>query len=299
MATDAKIGFIGIGNMGGPMAANLIKAGFDVTVYDSDKRRLADFTKTHGGTAAGSLAELGKGADIVIAMLPTGPIVRAVLLKEEGGALAGSLAEGSIVVDMSSSEPVGTTELAAALAEKGITLVDAPVSGGIPGAAAATLSIMIGGDDEAIIARVMPLFDAMGKNMFRTGATGSGHATKALNNFLAATNFAVAAEAVILGRKFGLDPKLLTEIIQVSSGRNTAIDGAIPKQVLNGKFAAGFTIGLMAKDVKITGDMARDLGADAPLSQFMAALWEKARDTLGADADFTAAYKAWADANGL
>jgi len=143
------------------------------------------------------------------------------------------------------------------------------------------------------------LFEAMGGNMFRTGPTGSGHATKALNNFMAATNYAVAAEAVILGRKFGLDPKLLTEIIQVSSGRNLSIERSIPGHALNGKFAAGFTIGLMAKDVKITGDMAKDLGADAPLSQFMAAHWEKARDALGPDADFTAAYKAWSDANGL
>ena len=299
MATGAKIGFIGIGNMGGPMAANLIKAGFDVTVYDSDKQRMADFAEDHDCAVAASLAELGKGADIVIAMLPTGPIVRGVLLEEEDGALSESLAKGSIVIDMSSSEPVGTKELAAALAEKGITLIDAPVSGGIPGAVEATLSIMIGADDEAVVAKVMPLFEAMGKNMFPTGATGSGHATKALNNFLAATNYAVAAEAIILGRKFGLDPKLLTEIIQVSSGRNTAIEGAIPKQVLTGKFAAGFAIGLMAKDVKITGDMAKDLGAVAPLSQFMAAHWEKARDALGADADFTAAYKAWSDANGL
>jgi 3-hydroxyisobutyrate dehydrogenase len=299
MATADQIGFIGIGNMGGPMAANLLKAGFDVTVYDTNSERCIAFARRHGCAGAGSLAELGKAADIVITMLPTGPIVRGVLLEEDGGALSGLLARGSLVVDMSSSEPVGTQELAAVLAEKGITLIDAPVSGGVTGAVKGTLSIMIGGGDEDAVARVMPLFEAMGGNMFRTGPAGSGHATKALNNFMAATNYAVACEAVILGRKFGLDPQLLSEIIKVSSGRNLSIERSIPAQALTGKFAAGFTIGLMAKDVKITSDMADDLDADAPLSRFISARWEKARDALGVDADFTAAYKFWSDENGL
>lgn len=299
MAQDEKIGFIGIGNMGGPMAANLIGAGYAVTVYDINPAQVEKFAADHDGTAAPSLAEVAANADIVITMLPTGPIVRSVVLEQEGGALAAGLGDGGVIIDMSSSEPVGTRELSVALAGQGITLVDAPVSGGIPGAEKGSLTIIVGGDDEAVIGRITPLLEVMGDNIFRPGPVGSGHAVKALNNLLAATNFLIASEAVLIGRKFGLDADTIVDIINVSSGRNSATLGSLKNYVLPRTFDLGFTAELMAKDVKIASDLANDVDVPAPVAKSVADLWAAARDRIGGATDFTAAFKAWEEDAGL
>src|SRR5262249_26946649 len=146
MASETRIGFIGIGAMGGRMAANLARAGYDLAVHDVDRAKAERFTQSHQARAAASLADLGRGSDVVIAMLPTGPIVRRVFLQEEDGALARSLAAGSVVIDMTSSEPTGTRELSAILAKRGVALIDAPVSGGITGAEQGRLVMMVGTD---------------------------------------------------------------------------------------------------------------------------------------------------------
>ncbi len=277
MAEHASIGFVGIGAMGGHMAANLIRKEFPVTVYDIDRGRQERFAQSHQCRAATSLADLGRDISTIITMLPNGHDVRHVLLTAEDGALTKALAEGAIVIDMSSSAPAGTRELAARLAARGVTLVDAPVSGGTRGAEAASLTIMVGSDDKAAVERIRPILGAMGQKLFETGGAGSGHAMKALNNFIAGTNFLAAAEALVIGRRFGLDPAQMTDIINQSTGRNFCDRAPVVRQhVLTRKFATGFQLGLLAKDVKIAADLAEDLQAYAPVAQMSCDLLARA-----------------------
>ncbi|MEQ8699046.1 MAG: NAD(P)-dependent oxidoreductase [Bauldia litoralis] len=293
MAESPHVGFIGIGNMGWPMAANVAKAGLPLTVYDANPDASKRFADEHGCTAAGNLADLGAAADIVVTMLPTGPIVRAVMLDADGGGLAPHLAAGAIVIDMSSSEAIGNRELGAILAQKGITLIDAPVSGGVPRAEDGSLAIMIGGDDEDAIAKAEPVLSTMGGKLFRTGGLGNGHAMKALNNYVAAAGFTAAAEAMIMGQKFGLEPATMIDIINNSTGRNFNTELPIKDHVLTGTFATGFQLGLMAKDVKIAGDLGESIDIEAPLSRLVRDLWADALGALGPTQDFTAAIKRW------
>jgi 3-hydroxyisobutyrate dehydrogenase len=293
MSEKMRVGFVGIGNMGWPMAANLTRAGFPVTVFDSDRDRTGRFAAAFGATAAASLAALGRSAELCVTMLPTGAIVRQVLLEDEKGALAAALPKGAIAVDMSSSEPTGTQALGKALAGRGIALVDAPVSGGVPRAEAGTLTLMIGSDDDAAIARATPALQAMGQQLFRTGPLGSGHAMKALNNYVAAAAFIASTEAIRVGRRFGLDPAVMIDIMNVSTGRNFNSEMTIKQHVLSGAYGTGFQLGLMAKDVKIAADLAESIAIEAPLSRLTRAMWSDAREGIGDRADFTAAVKHW------
>ena len=299
MPEQATIGFVGIGAMGWHMAGHLARKQFPVAVYDLDRERQERFTASHQARSASSLADLGRDISTVITMLPTGRDVRHVLLTAEEGALNSALKPGSIVIDMSSSDPAGTRELAETLAVRGVTLVDAPVSGGTKGAEAASLTIMIGSDDKAAVERVRPILLAMGQRLFETGGSGTGHAMKALNNFIAGTNFLAAAEALVVGRRFGLDPALMIDIINQSTGRSFATENAIKLNVLTRKFASGFQLGLLAKDVKIAADLAEDLRAHAPVSQLSRDMWARARDRIGATADHSAAIRYWEMLNGV
>ncbi len=287
-AAALRIGFIGIGNMGWPMAANLVKAGYRLTVHYVDPDRCARFAADHGGAAATDLAALGGAADVVITMLPNGQLVRDVMLT-----LVDSLAPGAVVVDMSSSDPVGTRELGALLARSQVTLIDAPVSGLVDRARNGTLTTMVGASDEAALERVKPILACLGERLFRTGALGCGHAMKALNNLVAATAFTATAEALIIGQRFGLDPQVMTEILNVSTGRSFHSDVSFPAQVLNRRFASGFALGLLAKDVGIAADLGDSVGADAPLAQLVRRLWAEGRDEVGADQDNSAIIKRW------
>jgi 3-hydroxyisobutyrate dehydrogenase len=284
-----NIGFVGIGNMGVPMAANLVRAKFSVIAYDTAAERARRFATEHASKAASDPAELA-AADIVITMLPTGRDVRQALL--EGDGIATHLKAGSIVIDMSSSDPVGTRTLGQELAEKSVALVDAPVSGGVPRAKDGTLAIMIGGAPETI-AKVKPVLSAMGNRLFEVGQLGNGHAMKALNNFLAGTNFAAAAEALRVGQQFGLDPAVMMDVINASTGRSFAAENLMKQHVLSGAFATGFALGLLAKDVKIAADLAEAIGEDAPVGRLVAELWAGARDALGPERDHTEAAKHW------
>ena len=259
----ARVGFVGIGNMGWPMAKRILGAGFPLTVYDTDGGRVGRFAAETGSTGAASGAALAGAADVVVTMLPDrrrGPRGAA----RRRAASRATLARGTVVVDMSSSDPNGTRELGRALAELGVALVDAPVSGGVPRAEAGTLAIMIGGEDEAAIARVRPVLETMGAKLFRTGPLGSGHAMKALNNYVAAAAFAATSEALLVGQRFGLEPAVMVEVMNASSGRSFNTDVVFPEHVVGGKFGTGFALGLMAKDVGIAADArARDRGGGA------------------------------------
>jgi 3-hydroxyisobutyrate dehydrogenase len=202
---------------------------------------------------------------------------------------------GTIVVDMSSSEPTGTRELAAMLQQKGVVLIDAPVSGAVPRATTGTLTIMIGGDDAAAIERVKPVLLAMGNRLFETGASGCGHAAKALNNYLGATAFAATSEAVTIARRFGLDPHTLIDIINVSTGKSFISEVVMKEHVLDEKFATGFKLGLLAKDVKIAEGLGQAVGLDAPLLRLVNERWALAQQRIGYDADNSEAIKGWQD----
>jgi 3-hydroxyisobutyrate dehydrogenase len=288
----ARIGFIGIGNMGSLMAANLKRAGYAVSAYDVAAERARNFATEHSAHAAENLAHLGENADVVITMLPTGREVRHVLLDAENGTLAANLRAGAIVIDMSSADPVGTRGLGAELSARHIALVDAPVSGGVVRAKDASLTIMIGGEKQAIAA-VKPILAAMGQKLFEVGSLGCGHAMKALNNFLAGTSFAAAMEAVSVGRQFGLDPAIMMDVINVSTGRSFATEMMIKQHVLSGAFGTGFALGLLAKDVKIAADLADQIGVEAPVTRLISDLWSEARDALGAEQDHTKAATHW------
>ena len=299
MSDQSQIGFVGIGAMGWHMAGHLSRKQFPVAVYDIDRARQDRFVQSHQCRSAASLADLGNGVATVITMLPTGGDVRDVLLSAEDGALAKAMPAGAVVIDMSSSDPAGTRELSAVLATRGVTLVDAPVSGGTRGAEAGSLTIMIGSDDKAAIERVRPILGAMGHKLFETGGSGSGHAMKALNNFIAGTSYLAAAEALVVGTRFGLDPSLMTDIINQSTGRTFQTENLIKQQVLSRKFGSGFALALLAKDVKIAADLAEHLQAHAPVSAMARDLWAQARDALAPGSDHSSAIQLWEKLNGV
>lgn len=284
-----NIAFIGVGAMGAPMATCIARAGHALTLYDSVRERAMQVATEHGCRVADGFDRLSD-SDFVVTMLPTGQMVRDLYLRE---GLALKLPRAAIAIDMSSSDPVGTRELGAALAASGITLIDAPVSGGVPRALQGTLTIMIGGDDAAAIDRARPLLSAMGDRLFDTGRLGSGHAMKALNNFVAAAGFAACAEALLAGQRFGLDPARMVEIMNVSTGRSFHTDLVLREHVVEGRFATGFQLGLLAKDVRIAADLAHELRLDAPLARLVSERFEAARDVLGYTRDHTEAIKAW------
>ena len=293
MADITRIGFIGMGNMGVPMAANLVRAGYAVTVYDIAPERARRFADQQQARATESLGELGQNADLIVTMLPSGREVRHALLEAQDGALSAGLRPNSFVVDMSSADPVGTRKLGEELAARRIALVDAPVSGGVPRATDGSLAIMIGGAPDAVAA-VKPVLARMGNRLFEVGSLGCGHAMKALNNFLAGTSLVAAAEAIEVGRRFGLDPAVMTDVLNVSTGKSFATEMILKQHILSEKFATGFALGLLAKDVKIAADLAEQIGVEAPIGELIRDLWGSARDQIGGDQDHSRAAEHWA-----
>jgi len=266
------IAFVGLGQMGRPMSAHLEKAGFAVRSYDLNGR----------GNCA-SAAEAARGADVFLTMLPDGRAVR-----EAVG--AAELAKGTLVLDMSSSDPVGTRALGKELAARGVALVDAPVSGGVKRALDASLAIMVGGE-AALIERVRPLLEKMGSKIFLTGPLGSGHAMKALNNYVSAAGLAATCEALAAGARFGLDPAVMTDILNASSGRTNTSEVKVKAFMLSGAFDSGFSTALMVKDIATAVSLAEAMGAEAPLAHRCAELWKDAAGRLGGSSDHTAYYR--------
>jgi 3-hydroxyisobutyrate dehydrogenase len=265
-----RIGFIGLGLMGRLMSANLEKAGHAVQTFD-----------LNGSGNRRSAREAATGARILITMVPDGKAVR----RAVRAALPG-LAPGSIVIDMSSSDPATTRELGALLKKKGIRMLDAPVSGAKAKAADGTLALMVGGD-LAVLRLARPVLSKMGSEIFHTGALGSGHATKALNNYLGAAGTIAGFEALLVGEKFGLNPKVLINAINSSTGKNSTTERKIPQQVFTGAFASGFQLALMTKDVGIAAGIARSAGVETPYLRNTLRIWRDALRRLPAGADHT------------
>jgi 3-hydroxyisobutyrate dehydrogenase len=260
--------------MGQPMAANLAREGFALRSFD-----------LNGSGSCRSIAEAAKGAAVLITMLPDGDAVREAVLE----ALP-ALPANAIVVDMSSSDPVGTRALGLALSRNSIQLVDAPVSGAVAGAKDGTLTIMAGGNKDSL-RKVKPVLSAMGKHIFHVGPLGAGHAVKALNNYLGAAGTLAGFESLLIARAFGLDPKPMLDAINASTGRNSTTERKIPRDVLSGAFASGFRLALMTKDVGIAAGLARGLGLNAPYLQETLRLWRDAQKKLPAGADHSEIYR--------
>ncbi len=281
---EVTVGWIGIGNMGWPIARNAKRAGIDIAVFDLDQDKLGRFAEEFDAKRAPSLAALAEMSDIVVTIVPDGKVVHRICFGDgdDGGgdSLEAGLAPGKILVDMSSSAPMGTRALGDALLAKGVTLIDAPVSGGVPGADKGTLSIMVGGTDEAAIARVMPMFEATGKNIFRCGPLGAGHAMKCLNNYLSAVGLTAANEALIIGQKFGLDPSTMVDILNVSTGRNSSTERKFHQHVLPRTYGTGFAASLMAKDVGIAAGLAGDQDLYAPLLHSLNEIWTQINEQM-------------------
>ena len=296
-ATTGKIGFIGIGAMGTPMASNLAKGGYKLMIYDADTERTKALASTLEIEVADSLAALGAACGTVITMLPDGKIVRKVLCGENDGdrnCVVPALKTGSLVIDMSSSSPIGTRELGALLEKRGIKLIDAPVSNGVKGAKAAALAIMVGGDP-ALFEQNRPLFEKIGNQIFHAGPLGAGHAVKALNNYVSAAGLIATCEAVIAGERFGLEAGVIVDIINASSGMNNTTKNKVKQHMLSGTFGAGFFTGLMAKDVRTALEVVQATKTPALLGQHCTDIWNRMEKDLGFTSDHTEMYRYIAD----
>lgn len=276
-----SIAFIGLGMMGRPMAERLISGGFDVRVADANAALVADF----GEAWRASPVEAAQGAEIVITMLPNGRIVRDVLAGS--GNLAGTLPAGTIVVDCSSSDAAGTVELGEELAGREVILVDAPVSGGVPLAREGKLTFMVGGADDAVYDKIAPVLEHLGARVVRVGGLGAGHAAKAINMAIAACTLAATCEGLTMGERFGIDPAVLLDVINSSTGRSAVGESVIKNHVLTGTYAQGFTLALMAKDVATADGMRSHLGLNLPMLQETQSQWAAALAELGNGADFS------------
>jgi 3-hydroxyisobutyrate dehydrogenase len=281
-----KVGFIGLGNMGWPMASRLAGAGYPLTVLDADAAVCAGFVQSNSGvTAAGGPDAFGD-VELLILMLPNSAIVEEVL---ETDAVADSLAGGCLVVDMSSSEPLRTQSLATRLVAKGLRMLDAPVSGGVRGARAGTLSVLVGGDDNDLdFAR--PLLDAMAARVIHVAGTGTGHAAKALNNLVSAATISITVEAIATGEAFGIAPAVMTQVLNISSGRSNTSENKVMQFMTSGTFDSGFSLQLMSKDVGIATTLAGALDQPAEIANEIARQWRRIASQVTPTTDHTQMY---------
>jgi len=277
------IGFIGVGRMGQPMASRLIAAGHPVVAYDVQGQALSAIAGK-GAETASSPAEVAARAEIVMVSLPVPAAVHEVALGEQGVA-AGSRAR--VFVDLSTTGPRVAKTIAAALAERGITAIDAPVSGGVTGAVKGTLAVMTSGPKPECD-RLKPILEAIGKVFYIGPEPGMGQMMKLINNLLSATATAATSEAVVLGVKAGLDPHVMIDVINAGSGRNTATEDKFPRAILPRSFDYGFALGLMTKDVKLCIDEADALQVPMWIGQAVKQLWLYGLGQGGPDQDFTA-----------
>ncbi len=288
MSTKPTIGFVGVGSMGWPMAALLHKAGYPLQIVDASSERAQAFAKEIGGTIAASNRALAAASDIIITILPTSAIVQAVL-EGPDGALAG-LRKDAVVVEMSSGVPTITRTLAEQVAAAGAHMVDAPVSGGVPRAKTGELAIMFGGS-EAILERIRPVLSCLGTSITRTGDVGSAHAMKALNNLVSAGGFLIGVEALMIGKRFGLDPSAMVDVLNSSTGMNNSTQKKFKQFVLSGQYNAGFGLDLMVKDLSIALEIGRDTNTPTPFSSMCREMWASCAAMLGPGQDHTAIAK--------
>ncbi|MCD4534300.1 NAD(P)-dependent oxidoreductase [Nocardioides sp. cx-169] len=278
--TAQHLAFIGLGNMGLPMALRLVAAGHRVTGHDVDAGAVARAQEA-GLTTAGSAVDAVDGTAIVVLMLPNSEVVEAVV-----DGLHDVLPTGTTVVDMSSSDPMRTRALARSLAERGVALTDAPVSGGVVGAMAGTLTVMVGGEPEAV-ERVSGLLAELG-TVKPVGGPGAGHALKALNNLLSGVHLLASSEAIEAGRRFGLEYDVMLDVINTSTGRSWSTQYKYPTFVVPETFDSGFSLTLLVKDMRTASSLCEEVDLPARLGAAATALWAEAEDELAPGSDHTA-----------
>ncbi len=289
----SSIGFIGLGNMGGPMAANLVKAGHKVTGFDLSEAALKALEEA-GGSRAASVADLSAGADIIVTMLPAGKHVRKIY-EGEGGVLDNAT-PGTLLIDSSTIDVDSARAVAAAAEAKGMPMVDAPVSGGVGGAAAGTLTFMVGGPEAAYDA-AKPYLEIMGKTIVHTGDAGTGQAAKICNNMILGISMIGVSEAFVLAERLGLDAQKLFDISSTASGQCWAltsycpVPGPLPASPANRDYQPGFAAEMMLKDLKLAQDAAHSSGAATPLGAQAAALYSMFVNSGGEGVDFSGIVK--------
>ena len=279
-----NIVFIGLGAMGTPMAACLVRSGFVVKGFDLEPQRMATFVQKYGGKEADCLHQACREAEAVVLILPNSAVVKTLLVGDQG--IVKDLKPGCVVIDMTSGLSAVTIALHHELARQGIAFFDAPVSGAVPRAVSGDLTIMVGGEDH-IVQPAMEILCAMGQ-VTRTGAIGSGDVMKALNNLVSCGGYLIGIEALLIGTRFGLSPEKILEVLNASTGMNNSTQKKFEQYVLSRKFNSGFPIHMMLKDLDNAVDLGHQLGVTTPFSQLCRDLWASASTMLGSDVDHTA-----------
>jgi 3-hydroxyisobutyrate dehydrogenase len=278
-----RIAFAGLGRMGWPMAARLHAAGHTVVGHDTAPGRAEAFAREVGAEAARTAREAAENAAFAITMLPTSREVEQVVAAMHPG-----LRHGAIVIEMSSGDPSATRALAESLRPDGVSLLDAPVSGGVARAVDGTLAIMAGGDP-ALLEAAEPVLRAMGGSVTRCGDVGAGQAMKALNNLVSAAGFLVGVEALLIGQRFGLDPATMVQVLNASTGMNNSTQKKFAQFVLSRGFDSGFGLDLMVKDLSTALQVGRETGTPTPFAALCREMWAAAAASLGPGQDHTAA----------
>lgn len=284
------IGFLGLGTMGSGMAQTLARGGFRVKAYDLSAERRSEFEAATGQSAALTAQDALSDVAAVVTMLPEGRHVRAALLSDGGVVPLAGARPDILVIDCSSCAPSDTQALAADLAARGIAMVDAPVSGGVPGTRAGTLTMMAGGE-AAAVRRADAILKTLGETVYHTGPAGSGHAMKTLVNFIGTSQMLLDFQALLIGQKFGLAPETMVEILNRSYAKNLSTEIVLAQQILSGAFAHNFSLALAAKDARIAAETAEAAGFGDDTPRHFSKLLDRAGDTLGGDADLTRVYQ--------
>jgi 3-hydroxyisobutyrate dehydrogenase len=283
------ISFIGLGQMGTPTVRNLLRAGYSVSGFDLNPDAASSFADDKGFSTAKSPQQAALASEVLILMLPDSKVVDNLLWVDEGG-LASALKPGAIVIDMGSSDPVRSRENSSRLQAIGIPFVDAPVSGGVKRAVDGSLSIMIGGE-AAAVERVFPILQALGKTLVHVGSAGAGHAVKALNNYVSASGLIAVCEALIAAEEFGIDPHLVNQVFNASTGKNNTTEHKVESFMLSEKFNSGFALSLMRKDLQTARGFIERMGTAGDFSALCLKTWVEADEGLGKGADHTAMFK--------
>ena len=291
-----KIAFIGLGDIGEPMATHLARDPFDLVVWNRTSSKAEDFARNHKARIAATPADAVRDAAVVITCLPSSVEVEAVLHGDNG--ILDAMRKGSVLIDCTSGDPPTSRSIAAELGGRGVEFIDAPVSGGTTAAKAGTLTVMWGGE-ATVFERVRPVIEAFGKKIVHAGPVGSGDALKAVNNALLAVHIISTAEGLAILAKAGVDPKVALEVINASSGRSNSSENLIPQRVLTRAFPRTFRLALLEKDIAIAAVMADDLHAKAPVISLTAERFHEAREKLGENADHVEAVKMVEEENGV
>ena len=290
-----KVAFLGLGAIGEPMAAHLAEP-FELAVWNRTFEKATAFAARRKARVASSPADAARGADVVITCLPSSREVEALLDGADG--LEAGLASGSLLIDCTSGDPATSVRIAKRLNACGVSFVDAPVSGGVKGAVAGTLTVMCGGEEETVD-RARQVLEKFGKKIVRCGAIGTGDAVKAMNQALLAIHIWSAGEALVELAKLGVDASVALEVINGSSGRSNTSENLFPERVIGRKFPRTFKLALLDKDVGIAEEIAQANGIDAPFIELAAKMFRKAHGILGEEADHVEAVRVIEDAAGL